>query len=262
MAFVFNLLNTESFGQNTVVYNIPIYKNMSNLFELDVKINDNTSPSRFLFDSGASMVSISKEFYNYLIANGFLSDSDFLRKEQTILADGTLIDVFVVNIKKIQIGNYEATNVESIVTSDNAPLLIGQNLIQKFSSFKFDNQNKQLVLTVNLSDKLTLKNIKFIPLSNSAILEINSLISKFKGNNRFNITEFITEKKIPTNPKTLNRIVSKLTIRYFDTQTLSLSNTLKSYLATSGYSRDDITIENMLPYYSMSIPEYVEIWIK
>ena len=92
----------------------------------------------FIFDSGASDVSISLTEAQFMLKNGHMKIEDIIDIEKYRIANGQLEEGFVINIRELKIGNYILTNIKgSIVKSTNAPLLLGMTAIKKLG-FKFD----------------------------------------------------------------------------------------------------------------------------
>jgi clan AA aspartic protease (TIGR02281 family) len=92
----------------------------------------------FIFDSGASDVSISLTEAQFMLKNGYLKLEDILDKESYQIANGQLIDGLIINIRELKIGNYTIRNIKgSIVASNSAPLLFGMTAI-KMLGLKFD----------------------------------------------------------------------------------------------------------------------------
>lgn len=87
---------------------------------------------KFIFDTGASVVSLSKSMATYMEDNGYLNKKDYLGKSQTIIADGSVVDVEVVNLRDFEIGGLHLKDVVATVKDgQNVPLLMGQSAIEK-----------------------------------------------------------------------------------------------------------------------------------
>lgn len=94
---------------------------------------------KFIFDTGAANVSISSTYAEMMLENGYLVESDFKGTTQSILADGSVVDNVVVNLRKVEIGGQTIENVTAlVVTSQNAPLLLGQSVIQRLGKVSID----------------------------------------------------------------------------------------------------------------------------
>lgn len=102
--------------------------------------------SSFILDSGASDVSISNFLEQQLTESGDLSSSDYLPIGLYKLADGSIKSYKRVVLKNILVCNFKVTNTTAIVTSDDAPLLLGKSFLNKFKKWTIDNSKSILLL--------------------------------------------------------------------------------------------------------------------
>ncbi len=115
------------------IYYIPVWVN-------DVKMH-------FIFDTGAGMVSISETEANFLYKSGTLSDSDFIGSANFIDANGDVSEGTIINLKSIKIGDRTLYNVKaSVVHNLNAPLLLGQTVLEQFGKISIDNNAGEITL--------------------------------------------------------------------------------------------------------------------
>lgn len=92
----------------------------------------NGIPMNFIFDTGASEVSISLAEAIFLYKQGLLADEDIKEDIKYKLANGQVEEGTKINLKKITIDGLIMENVEaSIVHNLNAPLLFGLNAISQ-----------------------------------------------------------------------------------------------------------------------------------
>jgi aspartyl protease family protein len=98
----------------------------------------------FIFDTGASDITISLTEARFLRKQGKLTDDDFVGIQQYRIANGSICEGMVVILKKVEIGNREFNNVQaSIVDNLDAPLLLGQSALAKFGKISIDyNRNE------------------------------------------------------------------------------------------------------------------------
>ena len=107
---------------------------------------------KFIFDTGASDVSLSLTEALFMLKNGYLSDKDFLGTEYYRIANGDIQEGTKVNLKSIEIGGQKIYNVEaSIAHTTDAPLLFGQSALQRFGKFSIDYSTNSLILGGNAS---------------------------------------------------------------------------------------------------------------
>jgi len=101
---------------------------------------------RFIFDTGASDVSISLSEALFMLKNGYLSEYDIKGSTYYQIANGDVVEGTTINLRQIKIGNKTLYNIEaSIVHSLSSPLLLGQSALSKLGKFSFDYSNNTLV---------------------------------------------------------------------------------------------------------------------
>lgn len=258
-AFVFSF--QHSIAQVEKTYLIPFYENKANVLEIDVRING--YGARFIFDPGATMISFGNKLYQELIKSTHLIAGDIKYKTKTRLANGSLADAAVVKIKKITLGDFEMTDAEALVQDDDSPSLIGQSVLQKFSTVTIDNVNKRLILKQSVStDMLRFSHLNLIPCSISIVDETDRIRKAISSDSSLVIQSITQETKVPPPPKVVDRISNKITVRYFDSADLQKANGLQQRLIKTGYTTNQVNIEDMTIYYKNPIPGYLEIWVK
>ncbi len=94
----------------------------------------------FIYDSGASDVSISPDVALTLIKTGTLKQEDFIGTQKYSFADGSSATSKVFIIKEMQIGNQTISNIQASISNNiNAPMLLGQSVLKKFGRIIIDN---------------------------------------------------------------------------------------------------------------------------
>lgn len=103
-----------------------------------------------ILDSGCSSNLISIDEAKYLLAKGYLSESDYLGSSQSQIADGSIVENMVFNIKSIVIADkIECSNVEVVVSANaNAPLLLGNEILDRMPKYTVDNEHQEIVFTL------------------------------------------------------------------------------------------------------------------
>ena len=125
------IVNIEETGG---VYQIPCEVNGLNL--------------KFIFDTGASDVSISKTEARFMLKYGYITKEDLIGRENYMMADGDIVEGFVINLKTVKIGDITLENIRaSVIDSENAPLLLGQSVIKQLGDYKFDYDNNKLIIS-------------------------------------------------------------------------------------------------------------------
>ena len=100
------------------------------VFKISCSVNG--AKMKMIFDTGASAVSLSESMANFLYDNDYISKEDILGSGKTQTADGTIHNNVIISIKDIEISGLHLKDVKAIVlSSQNAPLLLGQTAIQK-----------------------------------------------------------------------------------------------------------------------------------
>lgn len=114
-----------------------------------VKCSVNGLPLNFIFDTGAADVSISRLEATFMFKNDYLTSSDVIGKARYMDANGDISIGTVLNIKKITFGGLELENVRaSVVESNNAPLLLGQSVLNRLGKVEIDNEKSVLKIMI------------------------------------------------------------------------------------------------------------------
>lgn len=100
-----------------------------------------------IFDTGCSVTLISAAEANYLYQKGLLTNEDILGSSQVTIADGSIVDNLVVNLKEVIIDDkILCTDVTATVSKNvNASLLLGNEILDRLANIKIDNENQQLI---------------------------------------------------------------------------------------------------------------------
>lgn len=113
-----------------------------------VKCTINNLPLHFIFDTGASNVSISSVEATFMLKNDYLSVSDIIGRQNYMTADGNITEGTVINLRDVKLGNIHLNDIKaSVVKNQSAPLLLGQSVFSKLGKIEIDNDNKVLRIT-------------------------------------------------------------------------------------------------------------------
>ena len=113
-----------------------------------VKCVINGLPLHFIFDTGATDVSISSVEATFMAKNDFLSSSDIIGKQNYQTADGNITEGTVINLKDVKLGSLHLNNIKaSVVRNQAAPLLLGQSVLSKLGKIEIDNTKNVLRIT-------------------------------------------------------------------------------------------------------------------
>jgi clan AA aspartic protease (TIGR02281 family) len=113
------------------------------VYSVPCKVNG--LPLKFIFDTGASDVSISLTEALFMLKNGYLKKEDIGESVYYSIANGDVAKGTKLNIKEIEFAGLKLYNVEaSIVHETSAPLLLGQSVISKLGKIQLEGN----VLTI------------------------------------------------------------------------------------------------------------------
>lgn len=113
-----------------------------------VKCSVNGLPLHFIFDTGAADVTISRVEATFMFKNEYLTSEDVVGKARYMDANGDISIGTVLNIKKITFGGLELENVRaSVVETNNAPLLLGQSVLNRLGKIEIDYDRSVLKIT-------------------------------------------------------------------------------------------------------------------
>ena len=103
-----------------------------------------------ILDSGCSGALISISEAEYLWSRGELTLSDYMGNTKSMIADGSIVEDMVFNIKSIVIADkIECRNVEVTVSANpGAPLLLGNEVLDRMPSYSVDNERDEIVFTL------------------------------------------------------------------------------------------------------------------
>ncbi len=134
-----NVLEDKTFAKTVVKM-----RKESGVYYVPAKING--LEMDFIFDTGASTVSISKAEVIFLERQGKIEASDFVGKEKFMDASGNVNEGDIIVLKTVKIGDKTLRNIEAtIVDNLNAPLLLGQTALAKFGKISIDYNKKQII---------------------------------------------------------------------------------------------------------------------
>jgi clan AA aspartic protease (TIGR02281 family) len=128
-----------------IVTEVEMKKMYGGTYEVACTVNG--LPLKMIFDTGASDVTISSVEANFMLKNGYLSESDIKGKKNYVVASGEIHEGTILKLKEVKIGDAVLKNIEaSVVHNQNAPLLLGQSVLEKFGTITIDNVNSKLLI--------------------------------------------------------------------------------------------------------------------
>lgn len=124
------------------------YRNENGVKYVSVKVNG--VGFEMIFDTGCSGALISVAEANYLYQKGKLTQDDILGFAQSKIADGSIVEDMVVNLKEVTINDQIlCPDVKATVSGNiNAPLLLGNEVLDRLATIKIDNEREALIFTL------------------------------------------------------------------------------------------------------------------
>lgn len=112
----------------------------------------NGIPMDFIYDTGASYVSISSTEAEFLYKQGLLEDSNFRGISYTQIANGDIIPNAIVILDSIKIGSLALYAVEArVIYNNQAPLLLGQSALERLGRIEWEGN--KLYISVEKENK-------------------------------------------------------------------------------------------------------------
>ena len=135
----------EQTPQDERVVEVP-FTTVNGVTKVDCTING--LPLTFIFDTGASIVTLSQTEANFMFKNGYLSQKDIVGSQTYRTADGSVSVGTTVVLNHINFGGLELTNVRaSVVGNQKAPLLLGQSVLKRLGKIEIDNERRVIRIT-------------------------------------------------------------------------------------------------------------------
>ena len=115
-----------------------------------VKCNINGLPLHFVFDTGASDVTLSMVEATFMMKNGYLNEKDVVGSQRYMDANGDISVGTLINLKEVSFGEQTLSNVRaSVVRNQKAPLLLGQSVLGRLGKIEIDNSKQVLRISHN-----------------------------------------------------------------------------------------------------------------
>lgn len=113
------------------------------IYKIPVEING--SNMNFIFDTGASDITISDVEAMFLYKQGKLLKEDILGSQQYQIADGSIAEGTIINLRTVKLGNRTLKNIKaSIVHNVDAPLLLGQSALAQFGKVSINYEKNEI----------------------------------------------------------------------------------------------------------------------
>ena len=123
------------------------YEDFGGVKVIPVKLNGVTM--NMIYDTGCSGLHISLNELQTLSKNGKVSQDDVLGVSYSTIADGSIVQNGLINIKQIEIGNNDESikleNIQaSVALNQDAPILLGNAVLDELASVEVDNVEKTI----------------------------------------------------------------------------------------------------------------------
>jgi aspartyl protease family protein len=116
---------------------------INGIYQIPVEVNG--VKMSFIFDTGASFISISETEAAFLYKQGKLTKDDIKGTANFSDANGDISEGTIIVLTTVKIGSRVLNNIEaSVVHNLNAPLLFGQSALEKFGKISIDNKRGEI----------------------------------------------------------------------------------------------------------------------
>ena len=111
------------------------------------KVKINGLACDMIFDTGCSLTLISLSEAAALYQKGELLEEDFKGTSRSQIADGSVVDNMVVNLREIILDDKIICRDVTATVSNNihAPLLLGNEVLNRLATITIDNENNHLI---------------------------------------------------------------------------------------------------------------------
>ena len=134
------LLSAISYGENILL------TRKNGVYYIPGVLNDKVR-LEFTVDTGASLVFIPNYVFDELKKKGTISRSDIIGRGKSQIANGDIVDIVIINLKKLRIGHTEIENIRAGVGGDRSSILLGQSALKKLAPWHLDTKNGILQIT-------------------------------------------------------------------------------------------------------------------
>lgn len=128
------------------------YREVSGVKIVNVRVNG--VGFDMIFDTGCSETLISPAEAIYLLQKGLLTENDIIGYTKSMIADGSIVENTVVNLKVVSIeGKVNCYNVKAVVSNNlSAPLLLGNEALDQVASYTIDNENNNILFKLKANE--------------------------------------------------------------------------------------------------------------
>lgn len=147
----------------------------------------NGLPLKFVFDTGASDITISSVEAAFMLKNGYLEERDMGGVQNYRTASGELVEGTIVNLREIKLGCVTFQNLRAaIIKNQEAPLLLGQSMLARMMMFSVNREE----MTINF--------ITHSPIYSSYDLQCLAILEQQTGHHEESAKAFKLASEIET----------------------------------------------------------------
>lgn len=172
------------FNNNVAAQSEITINKLNGVFKIPCKVNGLSLD--FIFDTGASDVSISITEAMFLLKQGLINSDDFVGEKKYTIANGTIEKGSVINIREVEVEGIVLKNVKATVFNNvEAPLIMGMSAISKLG--KVELFEDKLVITEGAKDNMQTTKEKdfaiFYEKATNAIFQVFQTLTDSKVDN-------------------------------------------------------------------------------
>lgn len=134
-----------SSSSNGNIKKIKLNKTYGNTYIIPCEVNG--LKMDFIFDTGASEVSISLTEALFMFKNGYLKESDITGTQNYSIANGDIVEGTTIIIRKLEFEGVKLYNIKASISHEmKAPLLLGQSALSQLGKIQIDYKNDILTI--------------------------------------------------------------------------------------------------------------------
>lgn len=123
--------------QNISSQTIVRMEKINGVYQIPCKVNGISM--NFIFDTGASDISISTTEANFLVKQGLLTKENVIGSQNYMTADGSIVEGTKILLNEVRIKDLVIKNVSaSVIDNINSPLLFGQSALERFGKYEIE----------------------------------------------------------------------------------------------------------------------------
>lgn len=122
---------------------VKLFKN-GGIYLVNLKLG--SKPVTAILDSGASVVSISKEVETELLQDRIITRNDYISPAKYRIANGQILTAKRFILPSLTVGRLKMKNVICSIVDDSSSILLGKSFLDQFAKWSIDNDKQTLTL--------------------------------------------------------------------------------------------------------------------